>query len=189
MTESNQTIINADLNDESFENRVCPECGASLIVRSTKNGHILGCSNYPVCNYLENINLHGVKILKVLDGKICPLCGDSLAVKKSKYGLFIGCQNYPDCKYIYTEQEQNEVTCPSCCSGVLKQHANKYGKSFYSCSNYRNCQYKVSYKPVTKKCSKCGFPIMLVRVNKFGKYYQCAAPGCKTKCPITSEQE
>ena len=68
MTESNQTIINADLNDESFENRVCPECGASLIVRSTKNGHILGCSNYPVCNYLENINLHGVKILKVLDG-------------------------------------------------------------------------------------------------------------------------
>ena len=93
MEEKYTSVSVSELDDVVDNQRNCPKCGAPLIVRNTKNGHILGCSNYPVCNYLENINIHGVKILKTIKGKVCPICGGELAVKKSKYGLFIGCLN------------------------------------------------------------------------------------------------
>lgn len=188
MEEKYTSVSVSELDDVVDNQRNCPKCGAPLIVRNTKNGHILGCSNYPVCNYLENINIHGVKILKTIKGKVCPICGGELAVKKSKYGLFIGCLNYPECKYTVSDSSSDTVLCPSCRKGVLRQHANKYGKSFYSCSNYHNCKYKVSYKPISKVCEKCGYPILLVRVNKMGRYLQCPSAKCKEKYPYSAEQ-
>lgn len=37
----------------------CPDCGAGsqLIVRDGKYGLFVGCSNYPACNYLMNIEI------------------------------------------------------------------------------------------------------------------------------------
>lgn len=180
-----EEVAQLDLNEEQLQNKICPKCGAPLIVRSTKNGHILGCSNYPICDYLENIKVHGVKVLKILEEAKCPICGESLAVKKSKYGLFIGCQDYPNCKYIYTEPEKNSVVCPSCQNGVLRQHANKYGKAFYSCSNFKNCKYTLNYKPIAHECSKCKSSILVVRVNKLGKYLQCPNKDCRAKYPYS----
>jgi hypothetical protein len=35
--------------------RICPRCGAKLVVRHGKNGDFLGCSKYPACRYTENL--------------------------------------------------------------------------------------------------------------------------------------
>lgn len=45
----------------SSETRKCPRCGGDLVTRTVKKGervgkHILGCSNYPKCRYIENID-------------------------------------------------------------------------------------------------------------------------------------
>lgn len=37
------------------ENKVCPECGAPLVVRRGKYGLFLGCSNYPKCHHIEKL--------------------------------------------------------------------------------------------------------------------------------------
>ncbi len=43
------------------ENRKCPLCGGALVTRTVRKGeragkHILGCSNYPSCRYIENLD-------------------------------------------------------------------------------------------------------------------------------------
>lgn len=36
--------------------RKCPQCGAKLIMRRGRYGAFIGCTKYPKCKYLENIN-------------------------------------------------------------------------------------------------------------------------------------
>ena len=46
---------------EGEKERVCPRCGAKLVVRTAKKGEnvgrqFLGCSAFPNCRYIENID-------------------------------------------------------------------------------------------------------------------------------------
>lgn len=36
-------------------NKVCPECGSPLVIRTGKYSRFIGCSNYPKCHYTESI--------------------------------------------------------------------------------------------------------------------------------------
>ena len=72
--------------------RICPKCGAKLVLKKGIYGAFYGCSNYPKCKYTEPINK------KEVVGK-CPKCGGDLVVREGKFGKFIGCSNYPKCKY------------------------------------------------------------------------------------------
>ena len=36
---------------------ICPECGSKLVIRRSRFGKLFkGCSNYPNCRHIENIN-------------------------------------------------------------------------------------------------------------------------------------
>ena len=35
--------------------RVCPDCGAKLIIRTGRRGPFLGCSKYPECKHTEDV--------------------------------------------------------------------------------------------------------------------------------------
>lgn len=107
--------------------RKCPKCDQNLIHRMGvgKWGkfNFIGCSNYPNCNYLEQIKN---QVNKVPSSKLdfnCPRCGKQLLKKKSRYNtFFVGCCDYPKCTYamdykkfclqhhleIKKEEEENE---------------------------------------------------------------------------------
>ncbi|MCX5654169.1 MAG: topoisomerase DNA-binding C4 zinc finger domain-containing protein, partial [Planctomycetota bacterium] len=36
-------------------NRDCPDCGAKLVVRTSRRGPFLGCSKYPTCKHTEDV--------------------------------------------------------------------------------------------------------------------------------------
>lgn len=40
--------------NNSVKNMICPRCGGNLVVRVSKNGTFLGCSNYPRCRFTKN---------------------------------------------------------------------------------------------------------------------------------------
>ncbi len=189
MSEKKSSIINVgDISEIKENSKVCPMCNSPLVLRSTRHGHILGCSNYPICTYVENVVVQGVAVVRKIENKFCPECGSQLAVKKSRYGMFIGCLSYPDCNYIHNETTGPFVSCPICGQGVLKLNLNKYGKSFYYCSNFKNCSFKVNHKPVECSCPKCGFPIMILRKGKIGKYLQCPVKTCRCKTVYNSDE-
>lgn len=51
--EKNEILsISKGLSDEY---KKCPNCYGFLIIRNSKYGQFLGCSNYPKCKFIQNI--------------------------------------------------------------------------------------------------------------------------------------
>jgi DNA topoisomerase-1 len=106
----------------------CPKCGAQLLIRVSKYGRFLACSNYPKCKYtfdLENST-----------GILCPKCkkGEIIKRKSKKGKIFWGCSNFPKCDFVLWSEPTGEV-CPKCGSLLVKE--NKKIK----CSN-KNCDFE-----------------------------------------------
>lgn len=95
---------------EQYKREKCDKCGSDMIVRSGKFGYFLGCSAYPKCKNLKNINKDGQKDIEV----DCPVCGKGKIVKKfSRRGVFYACSAYPDCKNAYFGKPTGEK-CDKC---------------------------------------------------------------------------
>ncbi len=49
-----RNIKNRIIDDNSkIDNMICPKCGGSLVVRNSKYGSFIGCSNYPKCKFTK----------------------------------------------------------------------------------------------------------------------------------------
>ena len=104
----------------------CPECGSPLVIRRSRYGEFVACSNYPKCKYIKNEERQTVEICD------CPNCDGKIIEKKSKRGkVFYGCNNYPKCKTAYWDLPIGEL-CPECQSMLTKK------KDVIKCSN---CDY------------------------------------------------
>ncbi len=81
------------LKIEDKSEGVCPQCGHNLIMRFSKFGKFIACSNYPNCRFTKSI-------LKTVKGKKCPKCQGDVVVRYSKNKKrFYGCSNYPKCDF------------------------------------------------------------------------------------------
>jgi DNA topoisomerase-1 len=95
-----------DLTD--IDCNVCKK--AKMAKRKGKFGEFLGCSDYPNCKNIINLDKDGnalppktekKKASVVSTGKKCPKCKQNdLVEREGKYGKFISCSGYPDCKHI-----------------------------------------------------------------------------------------
>ena len=76
-----------------------------------------------------------------------------MTIRHGRFGAFLGCSRYPDCKgivnipkkgeKIYSSEELSE--CPAIgCDGKLTARKSRFGKTFFSCSNYPECDVIVS---------------------------------------------
>ena len=47
--------IKGKINDENnkINNMICPKCGNKLIIKNSKYGNFIGCSNFPKCKYIK----------------------------------------------------------------------------------------------------------------------------------------
>ena len=91
-----------------------------MIVKISRFGQFLACSNYPKC---KNIHPLDKKI-----GMKCPMqgCGGEIVEKISKKGrIFYGCNHYPDCRFI-SGDEPVERGCPHCKSSYLTKVKNGF---------------------------------------------------------------
>jgi DNA topoisomerase I len=114
---------------EKYKDEKCDKCGADMTVRNGRFGLFLGCSAYPKCKNLKNINKEGEKEIEVK----CPLCETGKIVKKiSKRGVFYACNAYPKCKNAYFAKPTGEK-CEKCGSLMIED------KNGPKCSN-KNCE-------------------------------------------------
>ena len=163
---------------------LCPDCGAELHIRNSKQGAFLGCTRYPECDYLRPLHEKS-EVKKVLSGTSCPLCSEELVLKQGRYGLFICCSAYPECEHTAQlsespkeKEESQHITCPSCKKGELIQRQSRYGKTFYACDNYPTCKYVVNDKPVNEFCPDCHWPILVERKTAATFRIICPKKGC-----------
>ena len=77
--------------------RRCPTCeNGDLVIKHSRYGKFIGCSNYPDCKHTE-------RYLERM-GLLCPQCGEEeggeIVQQRSRKGrVFYGCSRYPDCDY------------------------------------------------------------------------------------------
>ncbi len=163
-----ENVKREDVTQEALDEK-CPKCGKPLNLRLGKKGRFIGCSGYPECDYTANVD--GEKNIveaEVIPDRTCPQCGSALHIKLGRYGKFIGCSGYPNCKFMepLEKPKDTQVKCPECNEGTMLQRKSRYGKYFYSCSQYPKCKYAVWNEPLDEKCPKCGWKILTSKTTK-----------------------
>jgi len=98
---------------------LCPNCNSPLVIKKSKYGKFIACSNYPECKYIKQEE-------KQLPKEIipCPKCDGTIIEKKTKKGkIFYGCNNYPKCDFASWDEPIKEK-CPNC-QNVLTRKGKK----------------------------------------------------------------
>lgn len=132
--------------------RICPKCGSNLQKVWFKNKYFYGCSKYPDCDFsspVEELDFDKSLYSEDFDwDQKCPKCSSEMKVRHGKFGAFLGCTKYPECKGIVNIPKKGEVTlkaedlpkCPAIdCPGHMTARKSRFGKTFYSCSTYPEC--------------------------------------------------
>lgn len=131
----------------------CPKCkSANLQKIWAKSRYFYGCANYPECDYTTSVEEMNFKKEDFAEGfdwdQKCPVCGGGMKVRHGRFGAFLGCLRYPDCKGIISipkkgeeiAQTQNMPGCPAIgCDGKIIARKSRFGKIFYSCTNFPDC--------------------------------------------------
>ena len=130
----------------------CPKCGKPLLKIFAKSRYFYGCSAYPDCDYrasLEERTFNKEDFAENFNwDQLCPLCKEGMQVRFGRFGPFLGCSKYPDCKGIINipkkgEEIINHTNLPDCpaigCDGKIVARKSRFGKTFFSCSNYPDC--------------------------------------------------
>jgi DNA topoisomerase-1 len=156
---------------------LCPTEGREpgrLEVKLGRYGKFVGCTNYPDCRYIRNMDGSERPEPEMLD-EICPECGKQLQKKVGRFGPFVGCSGYPDCRFIKKEPPVTTgVTCPQCGEGELIEKRSRFGSMFYSCSRYPDCDCAVGNPPEKDRpCPECGS--LLLRRPKSLRCWGCGA--------------
>jgi len=120
---------------EKETDKICPECGARLLMRLGRYGNFYACSRFPKCKYTESLKN---KIL----GIKCPKCGQGMITEKRtrKHKIFYGCDQFPKCDFALWDkplpgrQAGTGEKCPECGSLMVETKRKQI-----KCSN-KNCQ-------------------------------------------------
>ena len=119
-----EPLLNQTDKMESFKehfiektNLTCEKCGSPMVVRKTKFGEFLACSNYPNCKNSKSFSFG-----------VCPVCKNGFIVKRKASkgkmkGYFFGCSNYPNCNYI-SNSKIKLLKCPQCGSYMINDLEN-----------------------------------------------------------------
>ena len=92
----------------------CPNCGNPLVIKQSRYGKFIACSNYPTCKYIKN-DKEEKEVKEIMP---CPKCEGKIIEKKTKRGkIFYGCSNYPKCTFASWDKPLEEK-CPNC-NGTL----------------------------------------------------------------------
>ena len=95
---------------------LCPKCGNPLVIKKSKYGEFVACSNYPECKYIKQPEKG-----KAREIMPCPKCQGMIIEKRSKKGkVFYGCNNYPKCDFATWDEPINE-NCPECGNILTKK--------------------------------------------------------------------
>ncbi len=167
---------------------VCPNCGKKMIVRTSRYGtQFLGCSGYPECKTMMPLNKDGTAALaEEKSEEKCEKCGSDMIIKTGPYGRYLQCTN-DECKHRKRLVVSTGVTCPKCAKGEIIQRKSKYGKIFYGCSKYPDCDFVSWNEPVKEKCPECG-AYLVKKITKKESKLVCSNNECSFSKPLDTEE-
>ena len=89
---------------------LCPNCNSPLVIKQSKYGKFVACSNYPDCKYIKP-NEEKKEVIEIMN---CPHCDGKIVSKTTRKGkVFFGCNSYPKSKTA-TWDKPTGALCPEC---------------------------------------------------------------------------
>lgn len=170
--ESRKAEVKESLQEKTDE--VCEICGKPMIIKWGRYGKFMACSGYPECKNIKNLNKNGEAApMEVTDEK-CPKCNSPMVIKIGKFGKFMACSDYPKCKTTKPILDiVPDIVCPKD-GGQIVRRKSRYGKFFYGCANYPNCDYLIWNEPVNTPCPECGAKFMVKKsLKRKGDFLLC----------------
>ena len=107
----------------------------------------------------------------------CEKCGSDMIFKVGPYGKYMECIN-SDCKNRKRVVISTGVKCPKCKEGEIIQRKSKYGKIFYGCNKYPDCDFVLWNEPTGDVCPECN-SLLVKKVLKKGTFLECSSKTCK----------
>ena len=167
----------------------CPNCGRKMLVRTSRFGNqFLGCSGYPECKTILPIDVNGDTVKPLEPEKAeekCEKCGGDMIIKTGPYGKYLECVS---CQNRKSFVRSTGVTCPKCGKGQIVERKSKYGKMFFGCNKYPDCDFVLWNEPTGDVCPKCG-SLVVKRVMKNGEKLECSNRSCDYRADVTHEEE
>ena len=85
-------------------------------------------------------------------GVACPDCGSTekgeIVIRTGRFGKFKSCSRFPECKFTENIVEKLEgQKCPLCAEGDVIIKNSRWGKSFFGCGRYPECDWASWKKP------------------------------------------
>ena len=127
----------------------CPLCGKPMLLKTSRFGQYLVCSDAPNCKGKINLGKEGEKIMPEKTDEICDKCGSPMVIRTGRRGKFLACSAYPKCKNTYSIDAEGHkvasagpiVTDRICdkCGKKLVLRSSKRGY-FLGCSGYPKCR-------------------------------------------------
>jgi len=124
-----QEVSKKEIAEKPTE-KICPKCGAPLLIRLGKFGRFYACSGFPKCRHTESLekNTLGIK---------CPKCiqGEVVEKRTKKRKIFYGCNHWPKCDFALWDKPLGEK-CPKCQALLVQTNRGQI-----KCSN-KECDFK-----------------------------------------------
>lgn len=84
--------------------------------------------------------------------EICPKCGQTekgkVVIRTGRFGKFKSCSRFPECDYTEALVETVDgMKCPLCQQGDVIARNTRWGKMFYGCGRYPDCDWASWSKP------------------------------------------
>lgn len=181
-----ETVNNAKKNMEKVNiesDQVCPKCGKVMLVKNSRFGtQFLGCSGYPECKTMMPLSGGEAPEPEKSDEK-CEKCQSEMVIKVGPYGRYLQCTN-DDCKNRKRIVVTTGVKCPKeGCEGEIVQRKSRFGKIFYGCNKYPDCDFVLWNEPTGDVCPKCK-ALVVKKVLKKGTFHECSKKECDYKITI-----
>ena len=137
-----ENVKKSDVTTEKT-GEVCPTCKeGELLIRLGRYGRFKGCSRYPECKHIENLQdpnggeSQAEKKEPVDTGIQCPKCKENNILERtSRRGkVFYGCAGYPKCQNAYWNKPVDKP-CPKCNHPFITEKETKRDGLTQICPN------------------------------------------------------
>ncbi|HVE13612.1 MAG TPA: type I DNA topoisomerase [Elusimicrobiota bacterium] len=135
----------------------CPVCGQKMLIRESRFGKYLSCSQFPKCKGKIQLDAEGQKVVPQMTEEKCELCAKPMVIRTGRKGRFLACSGYPACKNTYSLDAEGKkiegsrplITSRKCnkCGSAFWMRLGKRGY-FLACSGFPRCR---NLKPLSKE--------------------------------------
>ena len=133
----------------------CPICQKPMLLKHSRYGEYLVCSDYPKCKGKKNLN-GTTSVPAQPTNEVCDKCGAPMVIRTGRRGQFMACSAYPKCKNTYSINADGQKVaakvaldsgkkCPNCGKAMLLRHSAR--GAFLGCSGYPKCKTIIQVSP------------------------------------------